>query len=113
VLHVQNSALGYVLAEANGQVVYRYSQDTKGGKPTCTGSCAQIWLPVTGSPVPSAADHGLGTLSTVSDANGARQITYNGYPLYTFAGAKPFSTAGNGLGGVWHVIPLSATDIGA
>jgi len=42
---VQHSAIGFVLAEANGQVVYTYAKDTKGGLPTCTGSCAATWPP--------------------------------------------------------------------
>lgn len=113
VLIVQKSAVGYVLAEANGQVVYTYDKDTKGGTPACTGSCAQTWLPLTGHPVASAADNGLGTLSTVADANGAKQVTYNGYPLYTFKGAKPLATAANGSGGMWHVIKMSERNIGS
>ena len=40
VMIVQKSAIGYVLAEANHQVVYTYSKDKKSGKPTCTGTCA-------------------------------------------------------------------------
>jgi predicted lipoprotein with Yx(FWY)xxD motif len=111
VLIVQKSALGYVLAAANGQVVYTYAKDTKGGTPACTGSCAAIWPPLTGNPVPSAGSTGLGTLGTVSDANGARQVTYDGMPLYTFKGAKPLATQGNGVGGVWHVIKLSLSNI--
>ncbi len=111
VLIVQQSALGYVLAEANGLVVYTYDKDSKGGQPTCTGSCASTWLPVTGKPVASAADKLPGTLGTVSDANGAKQVTYNGLPLYTFKGAKILATKANGTGGVWHVIKLSASDI--
>jgi predicted lipoprotein with Yx(FWY)xxD motif len=111
VLIVQGSAVGYVLAEANGQVVYTYSKDTKGGTPTCTGSCASIWLPATGKPVASAADTIPGTLGTVSDANDAKQITYDGLPLYTFKGAKPLATKANGTAGEWHVIKLSKSDV--
>jgi predicted lipoprotein with Yx(FWY)xxD motif len=111
VLIVQHSALGYVLADANGQVVYTYDKDTKGGTPTCTGSCAAIWLPLTGTPVASPATTGLGALSTVADASGAKQITYNGMPLYTFKGAKPLATSANGTGGVWHVIKLSKSNV--
>jgi len=111
VLIVQQSALGYVLAEANGQVVYTYGKDSKGGQPTCTGSCASIWPPVTGKPVASLADKLPGTLGTVSDANGAKQITYNGLPLYTFKGAKILATKANGTDGEWHVIKMSASDI--
>jgi len=111
VLTAQSSNLGYVLAETDGQVLYVYSKDTKGSAPTCTGSCAAIWLPVTGNPVASQAATGLGHLGTVSDANGAKQITYNGMPLYTYKGAKSLSTAGNGIGGVWHVIKLSRSNV--
>ena len=112
VLHVQKSDIGWVLAMANGQVVYAYDKDRKGGTPACTGSCAQIWLPVTGGkPVVSPADKGLGTLDTVATANGAKQVTYNGSPLYTYKNAKPLLTNGNGVGGVWHVIKMSESNI--
>jgi predicted lipoprotein with Yx(FWY)xxD motif len=111
VLVVQKSALGYVLAAANGQVLYTYAKDTKGGTPTCAGSCAAIWPPLTGNPVAGAATTGLGTLGTVSDANGAKQVTYNGMPLYTLKGAKALSVKGNGLDGVWHVVKLSKSNI--
>ena len=64
-----------------------------------------------GHPVASPADKGLGTLGTVTTANGAKQITYNGSPLYTFKGAKALVTNGNGVGGVWHVIKMSESNI--
>jgi len=62
-----------------------------------------------GNPVPSPADTGLGTFGTVAGANGAKQVTYNGMPLYTFKGAKALTTKGNG--GMWHVIKLSESNI--
>ncbi len=111
VLIVQKSALGYVLALANGHVVYTYAKDTKGGTPACTGSCASAWPPVTGIPVASAASTGLGTFGTVTDVNGAKQVTYDGMPLYTFKGDKALATKGNGIGGMWHVIKLSKSNI--
>ena len=111
VMIVQHSNLGYVLAEANGQVVYTYSKDKKGGPATCTGSCASKWPPATGTPQAGPADHFPGTFTVVKGAGGVQQIAYNGMPLYTFAGAKPYSTAGNGTDGLWHVVPLSAGDI--
>jgi predicted lipoprotein with Yx(FWY)xxD motif len=111
VMIVQHSNLGWVLAEANGQVVYEYTGDTKGGTPTCTGSCASIWPAVTGLPQVGPADSLPGTLSTISMADGAKQITYDGFPLYTFKGAPPLSTKGNGLEGKWHVIKLAKSDI--
>ena len=111
VLIVQRSNLGWVLAEASGMVVYTYGGDTKGGSPTCTGSCAAVWPAVTGVPMVGPADSLPGQLGTVAMANGAKQITYDGYPLYTLKGAGALSTKGNGMGGKWHVIKLSKSDV--
>ena len=111
VMIVQKSSIGYVLAEANGQVVYIYSKDTKGGSPTCTGSCATAWPAITGTPKAGPADSFPGTFGVVKGAGGVEQITYNGMPLYKFAGAKPLTVGGNGLDGEWHVVKLSESDI--
>jgi predicted lipoprotein with Yx(FWY)xxD motif len=110
VLHVQKSAIGYVLAMGNGQVVYMYDKD-KGGTPACTGTCAQTWIPVAGNkPASSPADTGLGAFTTV--ANGSvTQIVYDGHPLYLYKGAKALTTTGNGVGGEWHVVKLSLSNI--
>jgi predicted lipoprotein with Yx(FWY)xxD motif len=111
VLIVQKSKLGFVLAEANGQVVYTYSKDTKGGAPTCTGSCASTWAPVTGKPYASQADTFPGKFGTVADTDGAKQVTYNGLPLYVLKGAKALTVSGNGMDGEWHVIMMSESDV--
>ena len=113
VMIVQNSAIGYVLAEANHQVVYTYSKDKKGGKPTCTGACAATWLPATGTPQAGPADVFSGQFGLVTRASGVKQITYNGLPLYLLKDAQPLATSGNGQGGVWHVVKLSASNIRA
>ena len=111
VLIVQHSNLGWVMAKADGYVVYTYAKDSKNGAPTCTGSCASVWAPVTGMPKAGPADNFPGSFGVVTGTGGQKVITYNGYPLYTFVGAKPLSTKGNGLDGVWHVIILSESDI--
>jgi predicted lipoprotein with Yx(FWY)xxD motif len=112
VIIVQKSAIGYVMAEANHDVLYTYDKDKKGGTPSCVGACAATWLPATGMPQAGPADHFPGQFALVKRSDGTRQITYDGMPLYTLKGAKPLLTTGNGQGGVWHVIKLSASDIG-
>jgi predicted lipoprotein with Yx(FWY)xxD motif len=112
VMIVQKSAIGFVLAEANHAVVYTYDKDKKGAAPTCTGTCAKTWLPATGVPQAGPADHFPGQFGVIKNASGVEQITYDGLPLYTLAGAKPLLTSGNGQGGVWHVVKLSASDVG-
>jgi predicted lipoprotein with Yx(FWY)xxD motif len=111
VLIVQHSNLGWVMAKADGIVVYTYGKDRKDGPPTCTGSCASAWAPVTGMPKAGPADNFPGSFGLVTGAGGVKQITYDGYPLYTLVGAPVLSTKGNGIGGVWHVVPLSESDI--
>jgi len=111
VLIVQKSSLGYVLALANGDVVYTYGNDKQGGSPTCTSSCAAVWPAVTGIPMTNAGEKLPGTLGVVTMTNGGKQITYNGLPLYTFKTGKPLMTTGEGVDGLWHVIKLSASDI--
>jgi predicted lipoprotein with Yx(FWY)xxD motif len=111
VMIVERSRLGWVLAEGNEIVVYTYAGDTKGGKPTCTGACAALWPPLTGVPQVGPAASLPAPLGTVTMANGGKQITYNGYPLYTFKGAGALSTKGEGLDGKWHVIKLSKKNV--
>jgi predicted lipoprotein with Yx(FWY)xxD motif len=113
VLMVERSKLGYVLAEGNQVVVYTYANDKQGGPPTCTGACAATWLPLTvqNKPLVELGATLPGKLGTVTTSDGHKQITYNGYPLYTLKGAGPYAVTGDGMGGMWHVIKLSAHDI--
>jgi predicted lipoprotein with Yx(FWY)xxD motif len=112
VMIVQKSAIGFLLAEANHQVVYTYDKDKKGEPSTCTGTCAATWLPATGVPQAGPADHFPGQFGVIKNSSGIEQITYEGLPLYVLKGAKPLLTTGNGQGGVWHVVKLSESDVG-
>jgi predicted lipoprotein with Yx(FWY)xxD motif len=112
VMIVQKSAIGFLLAEANHDVVYTYDKDKKGEPPTCTGTCAATWLPATGVPQAGPGDHFPGQFGVIKNSSGIEQITYEGLPLYVLKGAKPLLTTGNGQGGVWHVVKLSASDVG-
>ncbi len=90
------------LADTTGLTLYYFTPDSAMAA-TCTGSCAQLWPPLTASGG-SAMGTGLsGTLTTISDASGA-QVVYNGHPLYRYSGDKSQSDAtGEGLLGKWFV----------
>jgi len=93
---------GVVLAESNGQVVYTFSGDRRNHAGTCTGGCAAIWPPVRGVAVLA---HGVKIGGKFGRING--QVTYNGWPLYLFTGAKAKQdNASNGFTVVkptpWH-----------
>ena len=98
-----------VLTNASGFTLYSFAPDT----PTtsnCNGTCAQSWPPVTG---PATASGVTGTFSTIKRSDGSVQATFDGHPLYTFAGdTAPGQNKGNGLnaaGGLWHEITTSGT----
>jgi predicted lipoprotein with Yx(FWY)xxD motif len=104
-LTIKTTKIGKVLADAKGDTLYWYAKDMKGGPSTCTGGCLSAWPVVAGKPEAAMGVTFAGKLGSVTDAGGTVQATYNGYPLYTYSGdMTPGETAGNGEGGVWHVI---------
>ena len=96
-----------VLTNTQGFTLYMFAPDTSTAS-KCNGSCAQIWPPVTGAVI---AGPGItGTLATIKRADGATQATYNGHPLYTYAGdTQPGQAKGNGIKGVWHEVTPGTT----
>jgi predicted lipoprotein with Yx(FWY)xxD motif len=98
-----------VLTNANGFTLYSFAPDTP-TKSNCNGACAQNWPPVKG---PATASGVTGTFGTIKRSDGSTQATFDGHPLYTFAGdSAPGQNNGNGLnaaGGLWHEITTSGT----
>ena len=94
-----------VLTNARGFTLDMFAPDTATAS-KCNGSCAQVWPAVAG---PVTSGPGVtGTLGTITRANGATQATYDGHPLYTYAGdTQPGQAKGNGLNGVWHEVTAS------
>ena len=98
-----------VLTNAQGFTLYWFAPDTATAS-QCNGSCVQIWPPVKG---PATAGPGVpGTLATIARSDGATQATYNGHPLYTYAGdTRPGQANGNNLDlndGLWHEVTAGA-----
>lgn len=105
---------GTVLVDANGDALYSPSQEAN-GMIHCTGSCEQIWKPVTASGAPTGSADVSGKLGTVKRPDGTEQVTLDGAPLYTFAEDSPGQVNGDGVqdsfGGTdftWHVITVGA-----
>ena len=97
-----------VLTNGKGFTLYSFAPDTPASS-KCYGSCAAYWPPVIGT---TAAGHGLpGQVATITRTGGARQLTYDGHPLYTYVGdTAPGQARGNNLnlnGGLWHEVPAS------
>jgi predicted lipoprotein with Yx(FWY)xxD motif len=97
-----------VVTNAKGFTLYWFVPDTA-TKSNCNGSCATFWPPVKG---PATAAAGVtGKLGTIKRSDGSTQATYNGHPLYTYAGdTAPGQAKGNGInlsGGLWHEVTVS------
>jgi predicted lipoprotein with Yx(FWY)xxD motif len=114
--------VGTVLVNSKGQTLYMLTSE-KGGKITCTASngCTQAWpeVDLTGGATKATAGTGVQSalLSTVKGANGT-EVTYNGWPLYTFAGDSGAVgvAKGQGLtsfGGTWYVLNAAGNPVTA
>ncbi|HXN58482.1 MAG TPA: hypothetical protein VN912_07865 [Candidatus Angelobacter sp.] len=107
VLATSNAQLGTILTNAQGGTLY-YFLPERGGKVVCSSSaCTTYWPPsFTAGANPTGGAGITGQLGVVMRAGGD-QITYNTWPLYTFAGDKaPGQTTGQGVvgfGGKWLV----------
>jgi len=104
-----DAKLGTILADSKGLTLYRFTKDTTPGQSACTGACAKAWPPLTTTGTPTLAAGVPGTLVTITRADGTKQVTYNGMPLYYYATDKDAGdTYGQGIGGVWFVVTPSA-----
>ncbi len=97
--------VGLVLTTNAGLTLYHLTSDPTGTS-TCTGACAQIWLPL----LLPKGDHlqgprGLKGLSTIHVAHGRRQVAFHGAALYHFTGDTKLGQAkGQGIEGMWFAV---------
>jgi predicted lipoprotein with Yx(FWY)xxD motif len=114
---VAKTPAGRVLVDPRGRTIYVFAPDTRGHS-TCTGSCTTYWPPVPGVDAKRGATAAVSaTLGSIKRADGASQLTVNGYPVYTYVGDHARGQAnGQGTnlsGGRWWVISPSGTRVTA
>lgn len=114
------SGLGTVLVNQKGQTLYMLTSE-KGGKITCTASngCLHAWPEINLPSGAKAATAGSGVqsslLGTVKGGAGKTEVTYNGWPLYTYFGDSAAGQAnGQGIsnfGGTWYVLNTAGNPV--
>jgi predicted lipoprotein with Yx(FWY)xxD motif len=100
--------MGRVVVDQEGWVLYRFDDDQV--KPTvkanCNGDCAKIWPPALtedGEPALEGVDPD--DIGTVTRADGTKQLTIKGWPVYTYIGDKKAGQwKGQNVSGKWFVI---------
>lgn len=106
---VKDASLGTIVENGKGFTLYRFDLDT--AKPSashCTGQCAIQWTaaPAVNASTVTGIDHKL--LGSVTGTNGQKQLTLNGWPLYTYAqDGKAGDTHGQGVGSTWWAVTPS------
>ena len=106
-----NSALGStILVNSAGRTLYHDGSEAR-NTVKCVAACAKQWLPlvVTAGAKPVAgAGVTASKVGVLKRPDGKMQVTYNGLPLYLYAGdSKAGEVNGQGVGGIWHVIAPS------
>jgi predicted lipoprotein with Yx(FWY)xxD motif len=105
-LGASSSSLGKIVVDGKGMTAYVFDKDTPGsGKSACTGACVGEWPAITSSSDKPKVDGVTGEVGTITGADGAKQVTLEGMPLYTYAADSDVGdTEGQGKGGIWWVV---------
>jgi predicted lipoprotein with Yx(FWY)xxD motif len=115
-IKVASSKLGNILVDAQGRTLYLFEAD-KGAMSACGGACANVWPPLTTKGKPQVgAGIAAAKLGTAKRGDGSTEVTYNGHPLYTYAGdGAAGQTSGQGLddfGAEWYALSAAGDKIG-
>ena len=107
-LTVGRSAYGTVLFDGRGKALYAFTRD-RGGRSACSGACAAAWPPYIAGVDPRAGARAHASLlGTTRRADGRRQVTYAGRPLYYYVGdRRPGEILCQNVseyGGLWLVV---------
>jgi predicted lipoprotein with Yx(FWY)xxD motif len=103
----QTKALGWVVADGKGWILYRFDKDRAKPKTwsACTGACAQKWPPVLVHGTPALKGVSSAIVGKMQRPDGTWQLTLHGWPVYRYAGdSTPGQWKGQGVGGTWHTI---------
>jgi LPXTG-motif cell wall-anchored protein len=106
----QKADLGRFIVDAQGRTLYLFTRDN-GTTSACMDACLTTWPPLVQASGQPALGPGLGgTVGVAVQADGRRQVTYNGKLLYYYRNdMNPGDTVGQNVGGVWFVVEAVAS----
>jgi predicted lipoprotein with Yx(FWY)xxD motif len=115
VISSTKGANGTYLTGTSGRALYLWMADT-GGRSNCSGQCAKFWPPVVTKTAASVSGSASGAdIGTVTRADGSKQVTYKGHPLYYFledtSAGSVKGQGSNNFGAKWWLVTPSGVAI--
>jgi predicted lipoprotein with Yx(FWY)xxD motif len=103
-----SGADGTYLVGPSGRALYMFDADHN-GKSACSGACVSTWPPLIAATTPATSGGAMSAdLGTITRTDGSKQVTYNGHPLYYYAGdSGPGMISGQGndtFGALWWLL---------
>jgi predicted lipoprotein with Yx(FWY)xxD motif len=98
-----NTNFGTVLMDQKGKTLYFFSMDANGTS-GCTGGCETVWPVFYAEDATVPAGMTSTDMATITRADGKKQTTFKGWPLYYYASdVNNGDVKGDGVGGNWFV----------
>jgi predicted lipoprotein with Yx(FWY)xxD motif len=115
-IRTTRTRLGTYLVDGRGRTLYLFEAD-KPDMSNCSSACVSVWPPLVATGKAPAARGGAAAskLGTTKAGNSRSIVTYEGHPLYYYAGdQKPGDTKGQDLdqfGAGWYVVTPAGNKI--
>jgi predicted lipoprotein with Yx(FWY)xxD motif len=117
VITTHAGSAGAFLTNGSGRTVYLWAKDGM-NMSACSGACAAAWPPVPATGTLTATGGAKASdLGTITRSDGTKQVTYDGHPLYYFAGdsaaGQTNGQASDNFGAQWWLVASSGAKITA
>jgi predicted lipoprotein with Yx(FWY)xxD motif len=98
-----DAKFGAILTDSAGRTLYMFGNDVA-GTPSCSGACEVTWPLYYSANASTDLNLPAAEVGVVTRADGRKQSSYKGYPLYYYKDdAAAGQTNGDAVGGIWFV----------
>jgi predicted lipoprotein with Yx(FWY)xxD motif len=110
-IRVAPSSLGNIIVDVQGKTLYYFAADIPASSAsTCSGSCAGIWPVFYSDTIAVSPPLMASDFSSFVRADGTKQTTYRGWPLYYFQGdTGAGAVSGENVNKAWFVVKPDET----
>lgn len=103
-IKISSVTAGQYLVDGRGMTLYYFTKDAT-GKSNCAGACIALWPAFYADALAVSAPLQKGDFTSVTRADGVKQLAYKGQPLYYYAkDTKVGDTIGDGFNNFWFLV---------